>query len=201
VLPVHCGGVLQWHSPTPPHPTLKPSNPQTPQTQKTSGRLPFERARDSALQRAVVPPRQPLPAVQAHRQPLLSGTGVPAGAARWVVCGGGARGVWVCVLGVCFWRWSAFGASGGGLKYAVGTNRLWTKATPTTYSRTPQPINQPKTTSQRHIDTTTQAIPGLSPVPWWGTLFPLAVVLTVNGVKEAFDDYWRHVSDAQVNRR
>jgi hypothetical protein len=46
-----------------------------------------------------------------------------------------------------------------------------------------------------------QAIPGLSPVPWWGTLFPLAVVLTVNGVKEAFDDYWRHVSDAQVNRR
>ena len=27
-----------------------------------------------------------------------------------------------------------------------------------------------------------QAIPGLSPVPWWGTLFPLAVVLTVNGV-------------------
>ncbi|KAI8466535.1 MAG: hypothetical protein J3K34DRAFT_524465 [Monoraphidium minutum] len=46
-----------------------------------------------------------------------------------------------------------------------------------------------------------QAIPGLSPVPWWGTLFPLAVVLLVNGVKEAFDDYWRHVSDAQVNRR
>ena len=46
-----------------------------------------------------------------------------------------------------------------------------------------------------------QAIPGLSPVPWWGTLFPLAVVLTLNGVKEAFDDYWRHVSDAQVNRR
>jgi hypothetical protein len=46
-----------------------------------------------------------------------------------------------------------------------------------------------------------QAIPGLSPVPWWGTLFPLAVVLTVNAVKEAFDDYWRHISDAQVNRR
>lgn len=46
-----------------------------------------------------------------------------------------------------------------------------------------------------------QAIPGLSPVPWWGTLFPLAVVLMVNGVKEAFDDYWRHVSDAEVNRR
>lgn len=43
-----------------------------------------------------------------------------------------------------------------------------------------------------------QAIPGLSPVPWWGTLFPLAVVLMVNGVKEAFDDYWRHKSDEQV---
>jgi hypothetical protein len=43
-----------------------------------------------------------------------------------------------------------------------------------------------------------QAIPGLSPVPWWGTLFPLAVVLLVNGVKEAFDDYWRHKSDEQV---
>jgi hypothetical protein len=35
-------------------------------------------------------------------------------------------------------------------------------------------------------------------VPWWGTLFPLAVVLLVNGVKEAFDDYWRHKSDEQV---
>ncbi|KAF6252040.1 hypothetical protein COO60DRAFT_1463913 [Scenedesmus sp. NREL 46B-D3] len=46
-----------------------------------------------------------------------------------------------------------------------------------------------------------QAIPGLSPVPWWGTLFPLAVVLLVNGVKEAFDDYWRHKSDEQVNHR
>lgn len=43
-----------------------------------------------------------------------------------------------------------------------------------------------------------QAIPGLSPVPWWGTLFPLAVVLLVNAVKEAFDDYWRHKSDEQV---
>jgi hypothetical protein len=43
-----------------------------------------------------------------------------------------------------------------------------------------------------------QAIPGLSPVPWWGTLFPLAVVLLVNGIKEAFDDYWRHKSDEQV---
>jgi hypothetical protein len=44
-----------------------------------------------------------------------------------------------------------------------------------------------------------QAIPGLSPVPWWGTLFPLAVVLMVNGVKEAFDDYWRHKSDETVS--
>jgi hypothetical protein len=46
-----------------------------------------------------------------------------------------------------------------------------------------------------------QAIPGLSPVPWWGTLFPLAVVLLVNGIKEAFDDYWRHKSDEQVGAR
>ncbi|WIA18543.1 hypothetical protein OEZ85_009989 [Tetradesmus obliquus] len=46
-----------------------------------------------------------------------------------------------------------------------------------------------------------QAIPGLSPVPWWGTLFPLAVVLLVNGVKEAFDDFWRHKADEQVNHR
>jgi hypothetical protein len=56
-------------------------------------------------------------------------------------------------------------------------------------------------TRPRLIARRPQAIPGLSPVPWWGTLFPLAVVLTVNGVKEAFDDYWRHASDAQVNRR
>lgn len=46
-----------------------------------------------------------------------------------------------------------------------------------------------------------QAIPGLSPVPWWGTLFPLAVVLLVNGVKEAFDDFWRHKADEQVHGR
>lgn len=46
-----------------------------------------------------------------------------------------------------------------------------------------------------------QAIPGLSPVPWWGTMFPLAVVLLVNAVKEGFDDYWRHKSDEDVNHR
>jgi hypothetical protein len=32
-------------------------------------------------------------------------------------------------------------------------------------------------------------------MPWWGTLFPLAVVLLVNAVKEVFGDYWRHKSD------
>ena len=61
-------------------------------------------------------------------------------------------------------------------------------------------LNAPRTAAN-DAPQTKQAIPGLSPVPWWGTLFPLAVVLTVNGVKEGFDDYWRHVSDAQVNRR
>ena len=99
----------------------------------------------------------------------------------------------MCVEGV----WGARGYLGGwgecvccgGWRCLVGPAPA--RAPAPTHSRSYPPPPPPQN----------KAIPGLSPVPWWGTLFPLAVVLTVNGVKEAFDDYWRHVSDAQVNRR
>eukprot|EP00898_Chlorokybus_atmophyticus_P004017 jgi/Chlat1/4616/Chrsp293S00813 len=46
-----------------------------------------------------------------------------------------------------------------------------------------------------------RVIPGLTPTSPVGTIFPLAVVLTVNGCKEAWDDYARHQSDRAVNGR
>ena len=48
---------------------------------------------------------------------------------------------------------------------------------------------------------TLQLIPGLSPTHWFTTVMPLGVVLTVNAVKEIYDDYWRHKSDSEVNAR
>ena len=43
--------------------------------------------------------------------------------------------------------------------------------------------------------------PGLSPTHWSTTIGPLLVVLSINAVKEAVDDYGRHKSDAEVNAR
>jgi len=37
-----------------------------------------------------------------------------------------------------------------------------------------------------------QLIPGLAPTSWFTTVFPLVVVLAVNAIKEAYDDYHRH---------
>ena len=41
--------------------------------------------------------------------------------------------------------------------------------------------------------------PGLSPTHWSTTIGPLVVVLSINAVKELYDDYFRHRSDAVVN--
>ena len=41
--------------------------------------------------------------------------------------------------------------------------------------------------------------PGLSPTHWSTTIGPLAFVLSINAVKEMYDDYFRHRSDAVVN--
>ena len=46
-----------------------------------------------------------------------------------------------------------------------------------------------------------QFIPGLSPTHWSTTFAPLVGVLTVNAVKEGYDDYFRHKSDKEVNNR
>ena len=46
-----------------------------------------------------------------------------------------------------------------------------------------------------------QFIPGLSPTHWSTTVAPLVGVLTVNAVKEGYDDYFRHKSDKEVNNR
>jgi len=41
--------------------------------------------------------------------------------------------------------------------------------------------------------------PGLSPTHWSTTIGPLAVVLSINAMKELYDDYFRHKSDKVVN--
>ena len=46
-----------------------------------------------------------------------------------------------------------------------------------------------------------QFIPGLSPTHWSTTVAPLVGVLTVNAVKEGYDDYFRPKSDKEVNNR
>ena len=46
-----------------------------------------------------------------------------------------------------------------------------------------------------------QFIPGLSPTHWSTTVAPLVGVLTVNAIKEGYDDYFRHKSDKEVNNR
>ncbi|XP_047227636.1 phospholipid-transporting ATPase ID-like [Girardinichthys multiradiatus] len=46
-----------------------------------------------------------------------------------------------------------------------------------------------------------QLIPQISSVSWFTTAVPLAIVLTVTGVKDANDDIKRHKQDKQVNNR
>jgi hypothetical protein len=46
-----------------------------------------------------------------------------------------------------------------------------------------------------------QLIPGLSPTSWFTTVAPLVFVLTVNAIKEGYDDVQRHKNDEQINRR
>eukprot|EP00210_Caulerpa_lentillifera_P009522 g9080.t2 len=46
-----------------------------------------------------------------------------------------------------------------------------------------------------------QLVPGLSPTHWFTTVAPLIFVLTINAVKEIYDDYYRHKSDDEVNNR
>lgn len=41
--------------------------------------------------------------------------------------------------------------------------------------------------------------PGLSPTHWSTTIGPLFIVLSINAIKEIYDDYFRHRSDAVVN--
>ena len=42
-------------------------------------------------------------------------------------------------------------------------------------------------------------LPGLSPTHWSTTIGPLAVVLSINAMKELYDDYFRQKSDKVVN--
>uniref|UniRef100_A0A8C4Z8H8 Phospholipid-transporting ATPase n=1 Tax=Gadus morhua TaxID=8049 RepID=A0A8C4Z8H8_GADMO len=46
-----------------------------------------------------------------------------------------------------------------------------------------------------------QLIPQISSLPWFTTIVPLALVLSITAVKDATDDYFRHKSDNQVNNR
>ncbi|OZJ04656.1 hypothetical protein BZG36_02875 [Bifiguratus adelaidae] len=46
-----------------------------------------------------------------------------------------------------------------------------------------------------------QQIPGISPTSRWTTLAPLVIVLFITAIKEIFEDYGVHKSDAEVNAR
>ncbi|KAK0147826.1 Phospholipid-transporting ATPase ID [Merluccius polli] len=46
-----------------------------------------------------------------------------------------------------------------------------------------------------------QLIPQISSLPWFTTIVPLALVLSITAVKDATDDFFRHKSDNQVNNR
>lgn len=46
-----------------------------------------------------------------------------------------------------------------------------------------------------------QLIPGLSTTSWFTTVAPLVIVLAINAIKEAVDDYSRHASDGDINSR
>jgi len=65
------------------------------------------------------------------------------------------------------------------------------------------PRPPPQTAPPPPPTTTNAARPpaGLSPTSWFTTVAPLVFVLTVNAVKEGFDDYTRHKNDRQVNNK
>ncbi|KAK3604439.1 hypothetical protein CHS0354_013839 [Potamilus streckersoni] len=46
-----------------------------------------------------------------------------------------------------------------------------------------------------------QLIPQISSLPYYSTVVPLVIVLTMSATKDAIDDVRRHISDAQVNNR
>lgn len=46
-----------------------------------------------------------------------------------------------------------------------------------------------------------QLIPGVSSVPFYSTMIPLVIVLSITAVKDAYDDVKRHISDFRVNNR
>ncbi|XP_074136387.1 phospholipid-transporting ATPase FetA-like isoform X1 [Sminthopsis crassicaudata] len=46
-----------------------------------------------------------------------------------------------------------------------------------------------------------QLIPHVSSLSWYTTVFPLALVLSMTGVKDAIDDMYRHNSDKQLNNQ
>ncbi|XP_016279520.1 phospholipid-transporting ATPase FetA-like isoform X2 [Monodelphis domestica] len=46
-----------------------------------------------------------------------------------------------------------------------------------------------------------QLIPQISSLVWYTTVIPLALVLSMTGVKDAIDDMFRHKNDKQVNNR
>ncbi|EFJ44459.1 hypothetical protein VOLCADRAFT_95397 [Volvox carteri f. nagariensis] len=46
-----------------------------------------------------------------------------------------------------------------------------------------------------------QLIPGLAPTSWFTTVAPLVIVLAINAIKEIIDDYYRHLSDREINGR
>ena len=41
----------------------------------------------------------------------------------------------------------------------------------------------------------------LSPTTPWATILPLSMVLTVTLIKDAWEDYKRHISDKEINNR
>lgn len=153
-----------------------------------------QRAGDLQVQRAQLHPRQPVPPVQARGQHVLCSAGLPAGrcdeACMLSVC----VSVRVCVR-VCGERvWGCRVLRTISASVVAGCVHTLFLCYGSQH-RIRVPVLCLRVCATRVC---LQAIPGLSPVPWWGTLFPLAVVLMVNGVKEAFDDYWRHKSDETV---
>ncbi|XP_025027752.1 phospholipid-transporting ATPase IK, partial [Python bivittatus] len=46
-----------------------------------------------------------------------------------------------------------------------------------------------------------QTIPQISTLPWFSLLFPLAILLSIRGIRDLIDDVARHRSDAEINNR
>ncbi|KAM6466817.1 phospholipid-transporting ATPase IK isoform 2-T2 [Liasis olivaceus] len=46
-----------------------------------------------------------------------------------------------------------------------------------------------------------QTVPQISTLPWFSLLFPLAILLSIRGIRDLIDDVARHRSDAEINNR